>query len=403
MKSKQTVKVSTDPVINKLLEQLSENEELRLLLLASLKKANETAKKQLDKKLYTALDWPTTIDGYQKYLEFFVRYIPQQSSDPAWTAPGTDEQQEVYDRLCHFYYLIDQEVGSRQSVIVQNIPWFADWLVEFANDWGNYLDSTDSFNDEILDSFIKNSPKYQVENSMVNGKPNNPSGWLTFNQFFARELNPGLRPIASPMDNAVVTCPADCTFRAKFPIDANSSIEEITIKKTHKYANIATLLEGSQYKDAFANGNFVHYFLGPYSYHRFHLPVSGKVKECYPIKGLTYLDVNISGNQFDAPDTATDGYEFAQARGVVTIDTTYSPYGNVGIVAVIPIGMCQVSSVHMTATPGREMMKGDEFGYFLFGGSDIIVLFQEGVDPIIDTSTDYHHYGTPIAKCKKLH
>jgi phosphatidylserine decarboxylase len=115
-----------------------------------------------------------------------------------------------------------------------------------------------------------------------------------------------------------------------------------------------------------------------------------------------FLDVNITGNQFDAPDNSESAYEFYQARGIVTIDTTDSPYGDVGIVAVIPIGMAQVSSVHMTATPGAEMLKGDEFGYFLFGGSDIIVLFQDGVDALIGGSTEYHRYGSVIAHCTDL-
>ncbi len=52
------------------------------------------------------------------------------------------------------------------------------------------------------------------QDSMLDGKPNAPSGWLTFNQFFGRHLNPGLRPIQDASDNGVVTAPADCTFRS---------------------------------------------------------------------------------------------------------------------------------------------------------------------------------------------
>ena len=83
---------------------------------------------------------------------------------------------------------------------------------------------------------------------------------------------------------------------------------------------------------------------------------------------------------------------------MITIDTTGSPYGDVGIVAVIPIGMCQVSSVNMIATTGCPALKGDEFGYFLFGGSDIIVLFQAGTNPVInEDASSYRLYGTSIA------
>eukprot|EP00039_Didymoeca_costata_P030479 m.29801 g.29801 ORF g.29801 m.29801 type:complete len:419 (-) comp8137_c0_seq3:182-1438(-) len=371
------------------------------LLVKSLCEAKSKASKNLNKDLFAALDWPVDFEGYIKYLRAFAMWAPRQSDHPAWIKPGTDGHQEVYDRLCHFYWLIDQKVGPNGSII-QNIDWFAKWLVEYANLWGSFLDTTESFNDEILESFIKQSPKYQVTDCMVNGKPNNPSGWLTFNQFFARELNPGLRPIDTPFDNQIVTCPADCTFKAKYDITADSTIPNIVVKKTHQFSSIKTLLEGSQYASSFANGSFVHYFLGPYSYHRFHTPVAGEIKECYPIHGRVFLDVNVKHQQFDAPDSAQDGYEFAQARGVVIIDTTNSPYGNVGIVAVIPIGMAQVSSVNMIARVGSQALKGDEFGYFLFGGSDIIVLFQEGANAQIGTETDYRLYGSKMAAVSRL-
>jgi phosphatidylserine decarboxylase len=381
------------------LNQKKQDESFISLLEASLAKAKSTATKNLDKALFEELAWPLTFGEYIEFLIEFSMWKPAQSSLPAWRKPGTEHSQEVYDRLCHFYFLIDQEVGNNNSTIVQNIPWFSQWLVDYADHWGSFLNTTESFNDEILQSFIKNSPQYRIQDSMINGKPNNPSGWLTFNQFFARELNPGLRPIDSPEDNRVVTTPADCTFRKKYNINPDSTISEITIKQTHTVASIEELLEGSKYADKFGGGVFVHYFLGPYSYHRFHTPVAGTLKECYAVKGLVSLDVNLDNMQFHAPDNAEDGYEFLQARGIITIDTTNSPYGNMGIVAVIPVGMCQVSSVNMIAVPGSEVLKGDEFGYFLFGGSDIILLFQKDYAPVIDECTNYRHYGQSISKC----
>ena len=367
---------SSSTVITELEERLKQDTALCELLLESLEVARANAKSSLEPKLYKALDWPITVGGYSAFLTEFSRWTPQQSSDPAWTDPGTDEQQEVYDRLCHFHFLIDQPVGPDKDRMVQNQEWFSNWLVAYANLWGTFLDTTDSFSNEILQSFIDNSPKYRVQDSLVNGKPNAPSGWLTFNQFFARELNPGLRPISSPGENTTVVSPADCTYRNHFPIRADSSIEEICVKKTHKFANVKDLLLGSEYGDAFANGTFVHYFLGPYSYHRFHSPVAGLLRECRAIQGLVYLDVNLKDGQFDAPDSSTDAYEFSQARGIYIIDTADSPAGNVGLIGVVPVGMCQVSSVHMTAVPGNNVGKGEEFGYFLFGGSDIIVLLS---------------------------
>ena len=384
--------------IEALKEKLKTDNALAKLLTDSLQKAKELAIVNLDKKLFAALRWPDTIPEYINYITWFAKWIPHQSKDEAWTAPGTDEQQEVYDHLCHFYWLIDQKIGSNCK-IVENNEWFSQWLIDYANLWGSFLDTTESFNDKALKSYIKDSPKFAMGDSMVDGRPNAPSGWLTFNQFFARELNPGLRPVASPANNSVITSPADCTFRAQYPIDADSSIPKIKIKKTHTFANVKDLLKGSAYNDVFANGQFVHYFLGPYSYHRFHTPVAGLLRECRAVNGKVYLDVNLTKKQFDAPDNSEGGYEFNQSRGIVILDTTGSAYGDVGIVGVVPIGMCQVSSVNMTAVVGNDMLKGDEFGYFLFGGSDIILLFQEGFNPEIFTGGQYRHYGTTVAIC----
>ena len=389
-------------VILDLIENINLDSVFKEKLLATLRNAKYIAQNKLNPELFEALTWPIDIEEYVDYLRVYSSWIPQQSKNEVWNNPNTHEHQEVIDRLNHFYWLIQQPCEPNRQTILERYPWFNKWLVAYAKSWGSFLNTSESFNQEIADSFIKYSPKYRVEDSMINGKPNNPSGWLSFNQFFARQLNPGLRPIANPSDNAVVTSPADCTYRSHYNIDADSTIPEVTMKLTHKFATIQKLLKGSAYKDAFAGGTFVHYFLGTYSYHRFHAPVSGVIKECYPIQGLVSLDVNIKGDRFNAPDCATNGYEFNQARGVIIIDTTKSPYGNMGIVAVIPIGMAQVSSVNMTATIGSTLLKGDEFGYFLFGGSDIIVLFQEGTRPDIITNNTYRLYGTVIANCKKL-
>jgi phosphatidylserine decarboxylase len=389
------------------------------LLEESLRLADEGARRDLDPGLYAALpfedmEWPTTIDDYIKFLVRFAFWIPQQSTNPVWVAPNNPqgEHQEVYDHLCLFYWLIDQPVLPDDGVL-QHYSWFEEFLVGYADVWGAFLDTPASFNDEMLDSFIAESPKFRVEDSMIGDppRPNAPSGWLTFNQFFAGELNPGLRPIANSSDNTTITAPADCTYRMHYNVDADSNIEpKITIKGTHTYANVKDLLKGSAYADSFANGHFIHLFLGPYSYHRFHTPVAGVVMDCHALTGQVYLQVRIGGskpgepgNQFQADDFATDGYEFQQARGVLTIDTSRSPSGDVGIVAVVPIGMCQVSGVNMTHELGRECRKGDEFGYFTFGGSDIIVLFQEGFDPQYNMDffgpegPTYSLYGTKIA------
>jgi phosphatidylserine decarboxylase len=106
-------------------------------------------------------------------------------------------------------------------------------------------------------------------------------------------------------------------------------------------------------------------------YHWFHVPAGGVVKEVRKIPGRVTMDV------IKKPDGSLDivdgtGYQFTQDRGLIVID---SP---LGLVAVLPIGMAQVSSVNLTAELGATLAKGEEFGFFAFGGSDIITLFEAG-------------------------
>ena len=65
-----------------------------------------------------------------------------------------------------------------------------------------------------------------------------------------------------------------------------------------------------------------------------------------------------------------------ETRALVVVETK-----QFGLVAVLPIGMSQISSVELRKdlTTGMKVEKGDELGAFLFGGSDIVMLFQKDV------------------------
>lgn len=390
-----------DGIIDRLHTVLDGEEGLANLLEQSLVKARDTAEKRLRPDLFAALEWPTNIAQYEDYLKRLIRWVPRQSDAKAWQEeePEGRQAKEVNDRIAHFYYLVDQEIDGSAA---QGSSEFREWMTEFSRQWGSFLDSAESFSPEILQSFIDNAPEYRIHESLVNGVPNMPSGWMTFNQFIGRELNGGLRPIAEPSNNAVVTSPADCIYQHSYDIDAESNIPATTIKNTHKYGNIKQLIDGSRYAESFVDGTFVHYKLPPSAYHRYHLPVDGQVKESFQISGKVFMQVGIEDQEFQSSDSATSGFEFTQNRGVVTIDTSASDCGDIGVVAVVPVGMAHVSSVMLTAVEGQHMAKGEEFGFFQFGGSDIIILFQQGVDPQIDTGKEYRLVGTPVVRCGRL-
>ncbi|HCI83230.1 MAG TPA: phosphatidylserine decarboxylase, partial [Lachnospiraceae bacterium] len=68
------------------------------------------------------------------------------------------------------------------------------------------------------------------------------------------------------------------------------------------------------------------------------------------------------------------GWQAYETRGCVLIETD-----KYGLVAVFTVGQGQVSSVHFAegVVPGAKIKKGDELGYFLFGGSDCAMLFEK--------------------------
>jgi phosphatidylserine decarboxylase len=256
-------------------------------------------------------------------------------------------------REFNLLYIIDHAPEDQ----LNRDPSFVAWMKKYAEARGQFMDTPAS---AARISSYTTLPNFHVEDYTAG-----PSGWMSFNQFFAREIKPGKRPIAEPCNDKVIVSPADSVFEGAWDIDANSSV---TVKGVTW--PIAKLLEGSPYQDAFKNGIYMHSFLNANDYHRYHVPVAGQIKEVRTIQGRVYLDVI---RKADGSLQAVDGntYQYNQERGLIVID---SP--EVGLVAVLPVGMGPISSVNLTPEVGANLQKGDEFGYFMFGGSDIVMLFQ---------------------------
>ena len=138
------------------------------------------------------------------------------------------------------------------------------------------------------------------------------------------------------------------------------------------------LPQGSDFRGYFAGGKMTHTFLDVNSYHRYHFPVSGKILSVDIINqdnaagGLTIWDKE---RQKYILISNYPGWQSIETRGCVVIDMR----GNFGIAAVLPVGMSQVSSVNFeeSVKVGHVVEKGEELGWFMFGGSDIIMMFQE--------------------------
>jgi phosphatidylserine decarboxylase len=334
-------------------------------------------------------DIKTTKD-YLDFLNDLLRWVPCEN------VQGKD----IYNHLCKSYFVLDQDpLNGLQNAIVPlpeaaKLTPLSAWLVKYSEAMGAFLDTPESITPESLASF-RASPNYNMDDYL---EPR--GGWRSFNEVFARSFKPGYRPVAAVSDPCVIVSAADSTFGGQWEIRTDS---HVTVKNLHW--EIGELMEGSPYKDRFVNGTFMHAFLGPNDYHRQHAPVGGTVLEARVIPGQVYLEVIAEPigddpdgaktlrpvRRFDAPDSP--GYQFAQARGLIVLDTP------IGLVAVLPIGMCQVSSVVMTAEVGVTVRKGEELAYFQFGGSDIILLFEARSNVSITAQLNVHYkMGTRIGQ-----
>ncbi|KAG1840151.1 phosphatidylserine decarboxylase 2, partial [Suillus subluteus] len=132
--------------------------------------------------------------------------------------------------------------------------------------------------------------------------------------------------------------------------------------------SIARLL-GDVYRDEaerYVGGPLAIFRLTPQDYHRFHVPVDGRIGEIKDVKG-EYYTVNPQ-----AIRSALDVYG-ENVRKIVPID---SP--QFGRVMVVCVSAMMVGSIKTTVEEGQDVKRGQELGYFAFGGSTIVVLFEKG-------------------------
>jgi phosphatidylserine decarboxylase precursor len=280
----------------------------------------------------------TTLEDFYDYVDRTVRLVPTNHS--------------LLEEVRPFFHLVGQSGELRSNTL------FLDWVKRYVASYGRFLDTTASA--AGLETFY-DDPAFRVDDYVVG-----PSGWLTFNQFFAREIKPGKRPIAGLGDGATIVSPSDGTVRGLYPVDAEAKIAVKGIGYS-----IAELLQGSRYADAFAGGQFMHSYQGVTDYHRLHVPFSGRIVEKKNVAGYVWLDLeHMDDGSFVSVDET--GFQWRQERGIIVLETE-----NIGLVAILPVGMGLVGGVVLTPDEGAELHKGEEFGFFQFGGSDVIMVFQK--------------------------
>ena len=345
-----------------------------------------------------------SLDEFYDYLDWCAVCMPWEMIDVSETYPSIYDQ--IDQSLIYFYYYLDQPLKELEDrgyyyPTVQYCPAIVEWCIRYASSWGEYLSTPESWNDDYFNAVVESG-----DFGFSEGWYGDENRWKTFNEFFARHLiSPDVRPIAE----TELVAPADSKPQGIWKINEKGDIiqPEGVLIKSRQFNRVSDLLgPDSSYGDAFAGGTLTHTFLDVNDYHRYHFPVSGTVVEMNKIPamdaagGITVWDEE-SGRY--VLQSQVIGWQAIETRDSIVLDTDY------GLVAIIPVGMSQVSSCNFTEglSVGDKVDKGDELGYFLFGGSDIVMIFQDGVDVNMvvpeDGNGGYSHVlmGEPYAELTK--
>ncbi|MHB8771997.1 MAG: phosphatidylserine decarboxylase [Syntrophales bacterium] len=307
-----------------------------------IKLINASAK---DKKSY----WykHNSLEDFYQFLDTWRTYTP----------PRIANAQDYSERFKSLYRKKDRE--NKTYYVDAGINFvrdkdFTDWMQKFVHERGVFMDSNESAaaaNRWVNDGTIDMS-SYQLP----------AGGFVSFNDFFTRKLKSGARPIANPNDNAVLISPADCKIS---PISSALTADQDFEVKGDAY-NIAALLGSVELANRFAGGAAIVCLLYPKDYHRFHAPVTGTIA---------------------AKGSLDDKHYYYGFRGLVKYFSEYHRAyylintKNSGQVGFVAIGMSDINSVNMPLPVdlNTEIKKGDEIGYFAYGGSGIVILFEPGI------------------------
>lgn len=200
--------------------------------------------------------------------------------------------------------------------------------------------------------------------------------FATFNEFFTRELRPGLRQFDRAKD--AIVSPADGFISAAGRIDAETLIQA----KGQTY-ELGDLLAGAtRWAASFRGGAFATIYLAPFNYHRVHVPIEAKLLETWYVPGRLF--------SVNSATAAAVPRLFARNERIIALFET--PAGPMAEVLVGALNVGSMSTVwHGEVTPkarrvvtrlaapaqGTQLERGAEMGRFNMG-STVVLLFASG-------------------------
>lgn len=195
--------------------------------------------------------------------------------------------------------------------------------------------------------------KYQIDLSEFE-----KSTFVSFNDFFTRKLKAGSRIIEEDPVRACVPADGRCMV---FP--DLTKVKRFYIKG--QSFDLESFLQSESLSNRYKEGSMAIFRLCPTDYHRFHFISDGNVKSVKPIQG---------GYHSVSPIALRKNISILWTNKRVVTDFETEILGRVQFVEV---GAICVGTIHQTFDRSKRVHKGDEKGYFSFGGSCMVLLFEK--------------------------
>jgi phosphatidylserine decarboxylase len=202
-------------------------------------------------------------------------------------------------------------------------------------------------------------------------------GYASWDAFFTRQFREGRRPVTSPKDDNVI---ANVCESAPYRVARNVQSRDQFWIKDQPYS-LTHMMAGDALAPQFVGGTIYQAFLSASSYHRWHSPVSGRVVKTRLIDGSYYAQTPAVGFDPAGPNESQGYITQVASRGLVFIEAD-NP--KIGLMAVMFVGMAEVSSNEITVYEGQHVEKGDPLGMFHFGGSTHTLIFRPQVQVDFD-------------------
>ncbi|KAH7885821.1 phosphatidylserine decarboxylase-domain-containing protein [Phlebopus sp. FC_14] len=267
------------------------------------------------------------------------------------------ESMPIYARLgMHLLFY-----GKQQVKLLEGSKHVEDLLREQSTRQGKIYDSHESIKN--IPSFIK-TYNIQLDELL---EPDIHK-YNTFNEFFYRKLKDGVRPVQNAEDPNAFCSAADCRLVVYQTVDLAEKFwikgDEFSIPALLDLDPIDPLCQ------TFSGGSLAIFRLAPADYHRFHSPVDATVLGKPRDVPGQYYTVNPQAVNEPKLDVLSKN-----KRSVMLLEHTVSKKP----IAFIAVGALLVGSIVWTPADDAVVKRGDELGYFAYGGSTIVAVFPPGV------------------------